>query len=442
MNSAATAVGRFVRRTSLGDNEYRVNFRQVDCEVLDALASDEACAVTPSMSKIYIRLLRAPVSFWERDGVLRFVGEDWEGKARTAWEQLVELTGVANSTLSKALAWMHKTGIIGYHARKNGVGIRIFINRARSSIRSKPEKILRLVHTPSDTSPAASDGIPFKESSSRENLDYINSRTHSRAGDLPDSAKVPSLVSPQQSQSKQLHTSSVSATPFQFDAGQVAGIVKRELGLVIASACQGAIATALREQGDAHREWLERSGIPKAARVAQSETYSVLRAHGVIPRKTPNSVNVGVNVASKSEKEMGTEANKIGAFLAGMAEVIRQAVAGAAVSEHALVQAALSEVEKELGELSMRIAQGDRRDPLDLETIEEKLVTAEDLILGALLRSTDPGEVEKMVEAGSVNLRKYKETMSPGVYQETLKRFVMARVRERYGIPQLSLFYL
>jgi hypothetical protein len=42
---------------------------------------------------------------------------------------------------------------------------------------------------------------------------------------------------------------------------------------------------ARRAAADEHertREWLERSGLPKAARVAQRETYNVLRRNGVI----------------------------------------------------------------------------------------------------------------------------------------------------------------
>ena len=169
MNSAAAAPSRFIRRTTLGEDEYRVNFRQIDCDVLDTLSSDEACTVTSLMCKIYVRLIRAPLSCYEREGVLHFTGEDRAGAMLTAWDQLREVTGVANSTLSKALAWMHKTGIIGYDARKNGIGIRIFINRAAASIRCRDgKKNLRLVPTPPNNSPAPPDGAPFKEETSEK----------------------------------------------------------------------------------------------------------------------------------------------------------------------------------------------------------------------------------------------------------------------------------
>jgi DNA-binding transcriptional regulator YhcF (GntR family) len=66
--------------------------------------------------------------------VLRFESEVREGKQVTALVQLREQLGVASATASKALQWMHEVGVIGYFAGKNGVGIRIFINRATSSV--------------------------------------------------------------------------------------------------------------------------------------------------------------------------------------------------------------------------------------------------------------------------------------------------------------------
>jgi hypothetical protein len=56
---------------------------------------------------------------------------------------------------------------------------------------------------------------------------------------------------------------------------------------------------ARRAAADEHertREWLERSGLPKAARVAQRETYDVLRRNGVVrdaSRKTTGEVGAG-----------------------------------------------------------------------------------------------------------------------------------------------------
>jgi hypothetical protein len=124
---------RFIRRTVLGVNERRVNFRQIDWDVIEALTSREATSVTPLMSKVYLRLLSAPLNFWE--GVLRFGGAEVGGRWQTAWEQMFMFTRVSKSTLSKALTFLHQIGVIGYDARKNGFGVCVFINRAASSIR-------------------------------------------------------------------------------------------------------------------------------------------------------------------------------------------------------------------------------------------------------------------------------------------------------------------
>ena len=164
---SAAQAPRFIRRTQLGSQEYRTNFRQLDCEVIGALVSEEATRVTSQMSKIYLGLINAPAELWERAGVLRFTGCEREGKWQTAWQRLVEMAGVASATARKALAWMSEQGIIGYYAGKNGVGIRIFINRAASSIARKPvagQKNLHLIPTSSGVPRTSPDEVAFKDS--------------------------------------------------------------------------------------------------------------------------------------------------------------------------------------------------------------------------------------------------------------------------------------
>src|SRR5215216_2770880 len=134
MTPQSLSTPRFVRKTQLGPNEYRKNFHQIDREVMAVITSAEADQVTPLMSKIYLRIVNAPERFWERDGVLRIEAEVRDERLVKAWAVLCDLVGVASATASKALGWMHEQGIIGYFAGKNGVGIRIFLNRATSSI--------------------------------------------------------------------------------------------------------------------------------------------------------------------------------------------------------------------------------------------------------------------------------------------------------------------
>jgi hypothetical protein len=444
MTSASAVASRFVRRTSLRDDEYRVNFKQIDCDVLDTLASDEACAVTPSMSRIYIRLIRSPLSFWEREGVLHFVGEEREGKSLTAWEQLNELTGVANSTLSKALNWMHDAGIIGYEARKNGVGIRIFINRALSSIRSTGnKKNLRLVPTPSVSSPAPSVGMPFKESHGREDLDQdINPRTHPRAAETPVSKVFLGSVSAHQFPSKTVpvesDTLAISST--QFNLAQVVGLVKRELEPAITSACDEAIATACRNEAALNREWFEKAGLPKAIRVAQHEAFNVLRSHGVIAKKAPNSASVGSYCATAEKGTEGKgEENQIATFLAEASTLIQQAAARDTALENVTLRNACLVTDAELGRLRDRLVSDERP---DLQEIETKLEEIDRQFAETLWKATSAADLETMLRSARAELRGYEMRMEKEVFEQTVRKRVTASLRQMYGIPRVTLFYL
>src|ERR1051325_12226037 len=104
--TANTAAPRFVRRTRLGPNEYRKDFRQIDGDIISAVTSEEADRVTPLMSKIYLRLVNAPPQHLEREGVLRFEGGLSDDRRVTAWDELCKTGGVASATARKALRWM------------------------------------------------------------------------------------------------------------------------------------------------------------------------------------------------------------------------------------------------------------------------------------------------------------------------------------------------
>ncbi|MDQ3685450.1 MAG: hypothetical protein M3430_07575 [Acidobacteriota bacterium] len=101
----------------------------IETAVIGALTSPEARAVTPLVSKVYLALLIAPPNYWDRHGVLHFTGEQVGGEWRTAWRQVLDVTGVASVTASKALRWMNEEKIISYYAGKNGYGIHIIFNK-------------------------------------------------------------------------------------------------------------------------------------------------------------------------------------------------------------------------------------------------------------------------------------------------------------------------
>jgi DNA-binding transcriptional regulator YhcF (GntR family) len=86
------------------------------------------------MSKIYLQLLQTPDECCESERILRFQGKTQEGKWIKAWDLLCQHLRVSSETANKALRWMHEQGIIGDSAFKSGIGTRIFLNRAASSI--------------------------------------------------------------------------------------------------------------------------------------------------------------------------------------------------------------------------------------------------------------------------------------------------------------------
>jgi hypothetical protein len=289
---SAAQVPRFVRRTQLGSQEYRTNFRQLDCDVISTLVSDEACRVTSQMSKIYLSLVNAPVEMWERDGVLRFTGcEDGE-KWKTAWEQLVELVGVASATARKALAWMSEQAIIGYHAGKNGVGIRIFINRASSSIgRRAPQacqKNLSLVPASSHYSRTSANEAAFNDTYGVREVSDTDFNSRAPKNGAEDKMVVKTSPEPQPEQDtrgKSILGPEEREVGFrESNLNSVLSIneIVRRLKSELESSLQTVARQAARQEHERTREWLENRGLPKAARVAQREAYNVLRNHGVI----------------------------------------------------------------------------------------------------------------------------------------------------------------
>ncbi|HEY6186980.1 MAG TPA: hypothetical protein VIW80_04815 [Pyrinomonadaceae bacterium] len=278
---------RFIRKTQLGANEYRKNFHQIDREIIAVITSEEADRVTPLMSKIYLRMVNAPERFWEREGVLRIESEVRGEKLLKAWAVFCDLLGVASATARKAVSWMHEQGIIGYFSGKNGVGLRVFLNRATSSIGTRQarggEKILAFppassVETPgSANEPAFKDSFAVKEISDTD----TNPGAPKNGADTERLDKIAPDPAPNTPPANHQSLSPVTIAP------QTPGIVSIEevimrLRAELEPAMQVAARRAAAQEYERTREWLEKRGLPKAARVAQHEAYNVLRKYGLI----------------------------------------------------------------------------------------------------------------------------------------------------------------
>ena len=281
---------KFLRKTTLRGTEANTNFKMLDDDVAEAITSAEADEVTPLMSKVYTRLLLTPAQMREGGRVLRFAGEERGGKWVTAWEQLRAHLRVSSETARKALRWMHEQGIIGYFAGKNGVGIRIFLNRAANSVsarrEARAEKILPSAHTsvcrphtsPSETpfndSFAVSEVLetdlnPRAPKNGADNTQLAETSFGHRTRHVPEFStfKLPDAGSSARVQSRS-----------EISSDQVVERLRSEIEPMLRQIARRAAA----DEHERTREWLERSGLPKAARVAQRETYDVLRRNGVI----------------------------------------------------------------------------------------------------------------------------------------------------------------
>jgi hypothetical protein len=318
MRAQPLPAGRFVRRTQLGLDEYRKNFRQLDREVLVAVTSPEADAVTPLMSKIYLRLVNAPESHWEREGVLRLTGEEVGDRWMTAWGQLVSLVGVSSATARKALAWMHGEGIIGYFAGRNGVGIRIFLNRAASSIGQRPsagQKNLRLVRASTEEPPTSAGDTPFRDSFA--DLEILekelnpcaskNGAERKSVGNTSSATPKPQTLaacSPVRREGRE--AVGVEPTRGSIPVEEIVERLKVELEPCVREAAAHAAAQSSSREMERTREWFETKALPKAVRVAQRETYDLLRKHGGVEGRHRASAGLEVGRAARDYTAFAT----------------------------------------------------------------------------------------------------------------------------------------
>ncbi|MGH9803128.1 MAG: hypothetical protein ACRD82_22415 [Blastocatellia bacterium] len=76
------------------------------------------------------------------------------------------------------------------------------------------------------------------------------------------------------------------------------------------------------------------------------------------------------------------------------------------------------------------------------EALETDLTMIEEVILDGLKEAAGDEELKEIKREGNQKLRAYKKSMGQDVYEQTLGNFVAQRLREKFGIPRLSLFYL
>lgn len=79
---------------------------------------------------------------------------------------------------------------------------------------------------------------------------------------------------------------------------------------------------------------------------------------------------------------------------------------------------------------------------LSPERLEADLTLLEALLLEGVQESAGADVLQQLRQEAQKQLRAYRQTMEPPVYEQTLANFVARRLREQFRIPRLSLFYL
>ena len=79
---------------------------------------------------------------------------------------------------------------------------------------------------------------------------------------------------------------------------------------------------------------------------------------------------------------------------------------------------------------------------ISCENIEADLTLIEQTILAGLREATPAETLTTWEKEGKKQLKAYRETMKPEIYQQTLDNFLARELRRQFRIPRLSLFYI
>lgn len=79
---------------------------------------------------------------------------------------------------------------------------------------------------------------------------------------------------------------------------------------------------------------------------------------------------------------------------------------------------------------------------LDTRKLEDSLTGLERMLSQALLAVIPVADLESVKKELKIHLKPYRKQMEPAIYNQTLDNLLLKRLREQFGIPRLSLFYL
>src|SRR5262249_48443958 len=228
--------------------------------------------------------------------------------------------------------------------------------------------------------------------------------------------------------------SSAMAVPANDDRALIAELTKQ-----LAVDLRPEITAVIRREADETKEWFLNHAVPKATRVAQRETFDLLRSHGVISKKKNDSGNVGRNTETSGQGREGKcDQNEIALFLAETITAIRQSAANAMAAGRLSLHDACLAAGRELGELLDQFVASEQ---IATDKTESSLTRIEEVLAKAVWDSTNGAERETMLNAARFELQSYALRMERDIFEDAVRRRVVTGLREQYGIPRISLFY-
>ena len=79
---------------------------------------------------------------------------------------------------------------------------------------------------------------------------------------------------------------------------------------------------------------------------------------------------------------------------------------------------------------------------LDTRRLEDSLTGLERMLNDAMLNVIPDSELDALKSGVKDQLKPYRSQMEPAVYNQTFDNLLLKRLREQFGVPRLSLFYV
>lgn len=100
---------------------------------------------------------------------------------------------------------------------------------------------------------------------------------------------------------------------------------------------------------------------------------------------------------------------------------------------------ALTRVIRLLGDIEKDFASSTT---LDTRKLEDSLTGLERMLNDSLFATVSSTELEKLQDGIKQHLKPYRSQMDAAVYKQTFENLLLKSLREHFGVPRLSLFYV